>query len=74
MSQKTPLLAPAELMIPAVAKILQYFDERLTKLRKDNDSFDAHVSVRGQIAEIKAFKKVIEPKTPKDVIDRTSAI
>lgn len=74
MSRKDPLLAPAELMIPAVAKILQYFDERLSKLRIDNDNFDAHVSVRGQIAEIKAFKKVIKPDAPKEVTNRTSAM
>lgn len=74
MSRKEPLLAPAELMIPAVAKLLQYFDERLSKLRIANDNIDADVSTRGRIAEIKDFKKAICPKLPDEVVTRTSAM
>ena len=74
MTNKEPLLTDGELMIPAVAKILQYFDQKLSKLRIENDSFDADPNIRGRIAEIKAFKKAIRPKLPQDVIDRTSAL
>ncbi len=51
-----------ELMQPSTQKILKYFDERLTKLRIENDSFEAHTSLRGQILEIKAFQKAIKPQ------------
>ena len=59
-----PLLNELELMNPSVIKILEYFDARLTKLRKENDSFGAEIHIRGRIAEIKSFKKAIKPKKP----------
>lgn len=62
MSNKTPLLSDPELMSPGIAKILEYFDHRLTKLREDNDSFTAEIHIRGRIAEIKAFQKIIRPR------------
>jgi len=74
MSKREPLLAPQELMIPAVAKILAYFDEKLTKLRIANDSINADVSTRGRIAEIKDFQKAVSPKAPSEVTNRNSAI
>lgn len=65
MSNKPPLLNDPELMGPGIAKILEYFDNRLTKLREDNDSFTADIHIRGRIAEIKAFQKAIHPKKQK---------
>ena len=65
MSNKPPLLSDPELMSPGIAKILEYFDNRLTKLRIDNDSFNADIHIRGRIAEIKAFQKAIHPKQQK---------
>ena len=62
----SPLLTDADLMDPAVIKILKYFENRLTKLREDNDSFTAHESTKGRIAEIKAFNRAIKPKQPKE--------
>lgn len=46
----------------AASKIIKYFDDRLAKLRIDNDNFDADPSIRGRIAEIKLFKKTLEDK------------
>ncbi len=66
MSNKPPLLTDMDLMNPAVAKIIKYFDDRLTKLREDNDSFTADVHIRGRIAEIKAFNKAVKPKQNKE--------
>ena len=69
-----PLLTEIDLMNPAIIKILKYFDDRLTKLRIDNDSFNAHESTRGRIAEIKDFNKVIKPKQPKESNNIRSAM
>lgn len=59
---KDPLLNEQDLMTPAVIKIIKYFDDRLTKLRLENDSVKADPNIRGNIAEIKAFEKAIHPK------------
>jgi len=67
MSKKGPLLNDHELANPSVAKIMQYFDEKLAKLRIANDSFDAEPSVRGEIAGIKAFQKAVYPKQQKEI-------
>jgi len=62
MPAKEPLLSDQDLMNPAVIKIIEYFDDRLTKLRLDNDSVKADPNIRGNIAEIKKFKKAVYPK------------
>ena len=74
MSSRGPLLTDAELMIPAVAKILAHFAARLTKLREENDNYDSDQSTRGRIAEIKDFKKAIKPKLHNDCSERKSAM
>ena len=43
-------------------KIIKYFNERLTKLRIDNDSLDSDPLTRGRIAEIKTFIQALERK------------
>ena len=74
MPTKEPLLTEADLMNPAVAKIIKYFEDRLTKLREDNDSFNAHPSTKGRIAEIKTFNKAVKPKQPKESNNVQSAM
>tara|TARA_R110000803_G_scaffold5230_6_gene17352 strand:+ start:5964 stop:6188 length:225 start_codon:yes stop_codon:yes gene_type:complete len=74
MANKEPLLTEIDLMNPAVAKIIKYFDDRLTKLRIDNDKFDADIHIRGRIAEIKAFNRAVKPKQPKETSSIKSAI
>ena len=75
MSDKTPLLTQIDLMNPAVIKIIKYFDDRLTKLRIENDSFTAHESTKGRIAEIKYFNLAVKPKVSKNSTnDRPSAL
>ena len=74
MANKEPLLNEQDLMSPAVAKIIKYFDDRLTKLREANDSFDAHPSTKGRIAEIKDFKTAVTPKQHKETSSIKSAI
>jgi len=70
-----PLLTQGDLMNPAVIKIIKYFDDRLTKLRIDNDSFNAHESTKGRIAEIKSFNLAVTPKVSTNSSnDRTSAL
>lgn len=74
MSNKAPLLSDPELMNPGISKILEYFDNRLAKLRIDNDSFTADIGIRGRIAEIKAFKKALHPKQQKQANSMVSGI
>ena len=74
MANKEPLLNEMDLMNPAVAKIIKYFDDRLTKLRLDNDSYNAHESTRGRIAELKDFKKAVSPKQHKETSSIKSAL
>lgn len=74
MANREPLLTEADLMNPAVIKILEYFTKRLTKLRIANDKFDAEIHIRGRIAEIKEFNKIIKPKQPKESNHIKSAI
>ena len=62
MAKREPLLNDFEQLDPAVAKIIKYFKERLTKLRIENDTFDAPAGTRGRIAEIKDFQKLLEPE------------
>lgn len=50
-----------ELAQSGVRKILEYFDDRLIKLREQNDNYKAHRSTRGRIAEIKDFNKLLSP-------------
>ena len=57
-----PILNEQELMQPCVMKIVKYFEERLAKLRIDNDPLDAPLSIRGRIAEIKSFQKNLKQK------------
>ena len=53
------LLTEYEQSNPIVVKILKLLDERLDTCRISNDEFDADVSLRGRIAELKALKKSI---------------
>ncbi|PCJ39136.1 MAG: hypothetical protein COA71_14565 [SAR86 cluster bacterium] len=53
------LLVNFELEASGIVKILELLNERLEKHRASNDSIDASVLLRGQIAEIKYLKKRI---------------
>jgi len=67
-------LSEQDLMNPAVIKIMKYFDDRLSKLRIDNDSVKADENIRGNIAEIKEFKKAVNPKQRTQTTGRRSAM
>jgi len=58
-----PLITEFELNQSGVRKLIEYFDNRLIKLREQNDNYKAHRSTRGRIAEIKDFQKIINPNT-----------
>lgn len=58
-TSKTELLSDFELNQPGVAKIVGLLEDRLVKHRLANDSFDADMSTRGRIAEIKYILKVL---------------
>lgn len=55
------LLSDFERVQTGTNKILEYFECRLKVLRIENDGFNADVSIRGRIAEIKDFIKVLSP-------------
>ncbi len=74
MNKRDPLLNDFERMEVTAVKIIKYFDDRLTKLRLENDSYDSHVSTRGRIAEIKDFQKAILPKDTKETRSKINSM
>jgi len=61
-TKKPPLLASHEQIERGVVKILELIDERIQKHRESNDNPDADPLLRGNIAELKAIKKLILAK------------
>ena len=74
MKNRSPLVNDFEKMEVTAVKIIKYFDNRLAKLRLDNDSYDSHESTRGRIAEIKDFQKAILPNEPTETRSNTNSM